>query len=52
MKYIEFTSYQGNCGFDQNTCRIDFASPQDNYEVLSLKMHTIDSTPIQIITHH
>jgi hypothetical protein len=33
-------------------CQIDFASPQDNSEVLSLKMHTIGSTPIQIITHH
>jgi hypothetical protein len=52
MKYIKFTSYQGNCGFNQSTCQIDFASPQDNSEVLSLKMHTIGSTPVQIITHH
>jgi hypothetical protein len=52
IKYIKFTSYQGNCGFDQSTCQIDFASPQDNSEVLSLKMHTIGSTPVQIITHH
>jgi hypothetical protein len=37
MKYIKFTSYQGNCGFDQSTCQIDFVSPQDNSEVLSLK---------------
>jgi hypothetical protein len=52
MKYIKFTSYQGNCGFDQSTCQIDFASPQDNSEVLSMKMHTIGSTLVQIIAHH
>jgi hypothetical protein len=52
MKYIKFTSYQSNYGFDQSTCQIDFTSPQDNFEVLSLKMHTIGSTPVQIITHH
>jgi hypothetical protein len=50
MKYIKFTSYQGNYGFDQSMCQIDFASPRDNSEVLSLKMHTIGSTPIQIIS--
>jgi hypothetical protein len=33
-------------------CQIDFASPQDNSEVLSVKMHTICFTPVQIITHH
>jgi hypothetical protein len=37
MKYIKFTSYQDNYGFNQSTCQIDFVSPQDNYEVLSLK---------------
>jgi hypothetical protein len=37
MKYIKFTSYQSNCGFDQSTCQIDFTSPQDNSKVLSLK---------------
>jgi hypothetical protein len=52
MKHIKFTSYQSNCGFDQNMCQIDFTSPQDNFEVLSLKMHTIGPTPVQIITHH
>jgi hypothetical protein len=52
MKYIKFTSYKGNCGFNQSMCQIYFASPQDNYEVLSLNMHTIGSTSVQIITHH
>jgi hypothetical protein len=52
MMYIKFTSYQGNCGFDQSTCQINFVLPQDNSDVLSLKMHTISSTPVQIITHH
>jgi hypothetical protein len=37
---------------NQSTCQIDFASPQDNSEVLSLKIYTIGSTPVQIITHH
>jgi hypothetical protein len=52
MKYIKFASYQGNCGFDQSMCQIDFMSTHDNSEVLRLKMHTIGSTPVQIITHH
>jgi hypothetical protein len=52
MKYIKFTSYQRNYGFNQSTCQIDFSSPQDNSEVLSLKMHTIGSTTVQIITPH
>jgi hypothetical protein len=54
MKYIKFTSYQGNCGFDEIRARVRLISQstQDNFKVLSLKMHTIDSTSIQIITHH
>jgi hypothetical protein len=52
MKYIKFISYQGNYRFDQSMCQINFASPQDNSKVLSLKMHIIGSTLVQIITHH
>jgi hypothetical protein len=43
---------EGNYGLDQSMCQMNFTSHQDNYEVLSLKMHTIGSTPVQIITHH
>jgi hypothetical protein len=38
MQYIKFVSYQDNCRFAKiiSTCQIDFASHQNNSEVLSL----------------
>jgi hypothetical protein len=37
IEVYQFTSYQGNCGFNQSMCQINFTLPQDNSKVFKFE---------------